>query len=131
MHEGVVLKSAITICLVPEAGRGPFVFHGGLEAGCRAAADAGFDGVELFPAGADDVAVRTVNPLLAAHGLALAAVGLALTANSQDDVRRRREAEHKALTEEAAMLRDAAAELRQTPNPPEGQEAVARRLELR
>ena len=75
MHEGVVLKSAITICLVPEAGRGPFVFHGGLEAGCRAAADAGFDGVEMFPAGADDVAVRTVNPLLAAHGLALAAVG--------------------------------------------------------
>lgn len=69
------MKSAITICLVPEARRGPFVFHDGLEAGCRAAADHGFDGVEIFPAGADDVAMPVVKPLLAAHGLGVAAIG--------------------------------------------------------
>ena len=43
------MKSAITICLVPEARSGPFVFHDGLAAGCRAAVDLGFDGVEIFP----------------------------------------------------------------------------------
>ncbi len=61
--------------------------------------------------------------------LALAAVGLAVTANSQDDVRRRRAAERQALGAEAARLRDAAAEVRQAANPAAGQEAVARRLE--
>ena len=69
------MKSAITICLVPEARRGPFVFHDGLEAGCRAAADHGFDGVEIFPAGPDEVAAAIVRPLLAVHGVALAAIG--------------------------------------------------------
>jgi sugar phosphate isomerase/epimerase len=69
------VRSAVTICLVPEASRGPFVFHDGLEAGCQAAAEHGFDGVEIFPAGAGDVAVAAVRPLLDAHGLALAAVG--------------------------------------------------------
>ena len=47
------MQSAITICLVPEARQGPFVFHGdhagGLEAGCREAAELGFDAVEVFP----------------------------------------------------------------------------------
>lgn len=69
------MRSAVTICLVPEASRGPFVFHDGLEAGCRAAAEQGFDGVEIFPAVADDVAAARIRPLLAAHGLALAAIG--------------------------------------------------------
>ena len=69
------MKSAITVCLVSEAKRGPFVFHDGLEAGCRAAADHGFDGVEIFPAGPDEVAAAIVRPLLAAHGVALAAIG--------------------------------------------------------
>jgi sugar phosphate isomerase/epimerase len=69
------VKSAITICLVPEARRGPFVFHDGLEAGCRVAADHGFDGVEIFPAGPDEVAAAIVRPLLAVHGVALAAIG--------------------------------------------------------
>lgn len=69
------MRSAITVCLVPEARRGPFVLHDGLEAGCRAAAEHGFDGVEIFPAGAGDVAAASVRPLLEAHGLGLAAVG--------------------------------------------------------
>ena len=69
------MKSAVTLCLVPEARRGPFVFHGSLAAGCRAAAESGFDGVEIFPASADDIATVAVRPVLVAHGLTLAAVG--------------------------------------------------------
>ena len=69
------MKSAITICLVPEARRGPFVFHDGLEAGCRTAAEHGFDGIEIFPADANEVAAEVVRPLLDAHDLRLAAIG--------------------------------------------------------
>jgi sugar phosphate isomerase/epimerase len=69
------VNSAITICLVPEASRGPFVLHDGLEAGCRVAADHGFDGVEVFPAGAGDLVAAAVKPVLAGRGLRLAAVG--------------------------------------------------------
>ena len=69
------MKSAITVCLVPEAVRGPFVLHDGLESGCRVAAEHGFDGIEIFPAGPDEVAAAVVRPLLATHGLALAAIG--------------------------------------------------------
>ena len=69
------MKSAITICLVPEARQGPFVFHDGLEAGCRAAAELGFDAVEIFPGSAADLPAAELRRLLSAHGLALAAVG--------------------------------------------------------
>jgi sugar phosphate isomerase/epimerase len=69
------VKSAVTVCLAAEARQGPFVFHDGLAAGCRMAADLGFDGVEIFPAGGDDVAAAVVKPLLSAHGMQLAAVG--------------------------------------------------------
>lgn len=68
------MKSAVTICLVPEARRGPFVFHDGLEAGIRAAAGLGFDAVEIFP----ESAAGLPEPLarqLSASGLSLAAVG--------------------------------------------------------
>jgi sugar phosphate isomerase/epimerase len=69
------VKSAVTVCLVPEARQWPFVYHEGLEAGCRAAAELGFDAVEIFPAAPSDVAQADVRRLLAAHGLGLAAVG--------------------------------------------------------
>lgn len=69
------MQAAVTICLVPEARQGPFVFHDGLEAGCRAAAELGFDGVEVFPESAADLPAGRLEGLLAAHGLALAAVG--------------------------------------------------------
>jgi sugar phosphate isomerase/epimerase len=74
------MRSAITICLVPEAREGPFVFHvdaasGGLAAGCRTAADLGFDAVEIFPGSAADVPVDEVRRILALHGLTVAAVG--------------------------------------------------------
>lgn len=75
------LRTAVTVCLVAEARRGPFVFHavempGGLEAACRAAADAGFDAIELFPAGGRGAfPTAELRRLLPAHGLTLAAVG--------------------------------------------------------
>ena len=69
------MKSAVTMCLVPEARQGPFVFHDGLEAACRAAAELGFDAVEVFPASAADLPLEQLRGLLAAHGLVLAAVG--------------------------------------------------------
>jgi sugar phosphate isomerase/epimerase len=69
------MRSAITICLVPEARQGPFVFHDGLEQGCRQARAAGFDAVEIFPGSAAELAAAEVDGLLAEQGLALAAVG--------------------------------------------------------
>jgi sugar phosphate isomerase/epimerase len=69
------MHSAVTICLVPEARRGPFVFHDGLERGCRAAAELGFDGVEIFPAAASDLGPAETKRVFSTHGVALAAVG--------------------------------------------------------
>ena len=74
------MKSAITICLVPEARQGPFVFHtngepDGLAAACRAAAELGFDAVEIFPESAAAFPRAEVARLLPEHGLVLAAVG--------------------------------------------------------
>ncbi len=75
------VRTAVTVCLVAEARRGPFVFHtsempGGLAAACRAGADAGFAAIELFPAdGAAAFPTSELRALLPSHGLALAAVG--------------------------------------------------------
>jgi len=74
------MKSAITICLVPEARQGPFVFHTngnseGLAAACRAAAELGFDAVEIFPESAAAFPRAELARLLPEHGLVLAAVG--------------------------------------------------------
>ena len=69
------MRSAITICLVPEASGGPFVFHEGLAAGCRAASAAGFDAVEIFPADAHSFPADELRKLLVSESLQLAAVG--------------------------------------------------------
>lgn len=74
------MRSAITICLVPEARKGPFVFHheadlAGLTQGCRVAAELGFDAVEIFPGSAADIPAESLRQLVAAHGLSVAAVG--------------------------------------------------------
>jgi len=74
------MQSAITICLVPEARQGPFVFHSGdasagLEVACRTAAELGFDAVEVFPESAAAFPRVELRRLLAEHRLALAAVG--------------------------------------------------------
>ena len=69
------MKSAITICLVPEAQRGPFVFHDGIEAGCQTAAEAGFDAVEIFPSSAEEFPTGKLSSLLQKNSLNVAAVG--------------------------------------------------------
>jgi len=69
------MKSAVTISLVPEARGGPFVFWDDLAAGCRKAAELGFDAVEIFPPGPDAIDVEELRALLDDNGLSLAAVG--------------------------------------------------------
>ena len=74
------MKSAVTVCLVNEARQGPFVFHGAsaaeaLRVGCRRAAELGFDAVEIFPTGGEQLADCGLAGRLADHGLRLAAVG--------------------------------------------------------
>ena len=70
-----MIRSAITISLVPEARGGPFVFWDDLSAGCAKAAELGFDAVEIFPTHADDLDGLALRELLRQHGLKLAAVG--------------------------------------------------------
>lgn len=69
------MLSAITVCLVPEASGGPFVFHAGLENGCQQAATIGFDAVEIFPPSASAIDVQAVRQMLDHYGLKLAALG--------------------------------------------------------
>jgi sugar phosphate isomerase/epimerase len=70
-----MIRSAVTVSLVPEAQGGPFVFWQGLPGACRTAQKLGFDAIEIFPPGPDAVDVPKVRALLADHGLALAAMG--------------------------------------------------------
>ena len=67
------MKSAITISLVEEARKGPFVYHDGLADGCERAAAAGFDAVELFVPSAGPL--PELAGLLQKHDLKLAAIG--------------------------------------------------------
>ncbi len=67
------MKSAITISLVEEARQGPFVYHDGLADGCKRAAAAGFDAVELFLPSPDPQPELT--GLLKQYKLRLAALG--------------------------------------------------------
>ena len=69
------MKSAITVCLVPEARQGPFVFHEGLADGCARAAEYGFDAIEVFPPSAMALDIAELQGALDHHGLKLAAVG--------------------------------------------------------
>ncbi|WP_367874531.1 TIM barrel protein [Luteolibacter sp. Populi] len=69
------MKTAVTLCRVPEMAAGPFVFHDELEAGFAKAAVCGYDAVELFLAGPDAVPVETIRGLCEEFGLAVAAVG--------------------------------------------------------
>ncbi|MFM7059137.1 MAG: sugar phosphate isomerase/epimerase family protein [Planctomycetota bacterium] len=70
-----MIRSAVTISLVEQARRGPFVFHGDLPGGCRAAAELGFDAVEIFAPSASVVRGAALRSLLEFHGLTLAALG--------------------------------------------------------
>ena len=70
-----MIRSAVTVCLVPEARKGPFVFHGDLPGACREAARLGFDAVEIFAPSGRAVPKDELASLLEEHGLDLAAVG--------------------------------------------------------
>jgi len=69
------MKSAVTISLVPQARGGPFVFWDDLAGSIRAAAELGFDAVEIFAPGPDAVDTQLLRKLLSDHNLKLAAVG--------------------------------------------------------
>ena len=70
-----MIRSAVTISLVPEMRGGPFVFWDDLAAGCARAAALGFDAVELFFPDARTVNVSEVQALLTEHKLSVAALG--------------------------------------------------------
>lgn len=69
------MRSAISVCLVPEAKTGPFVFHGDLEIACARAAELGFQAIELFPASPEALDARLLRQVLHRNRLELAAVG--------------------------------------------------------
>lgn len=70
-----MIQSAITVSLVPEARGGPFVYWDDLAAGCAQAGALGFDAVEIFARGADELNAKGLRHLLAQHDLKLAAMG--------------------------------------------------------
>jgi sugar phosphate isomerase/epimerase len=70
-----MIKSAVTISLVNEARGGPFVFWDDLAAGCKRAAELGYDAVEVFAPGPDAVDSSELKTLLDDNKLSLAAVG--------------------------------------------------------
>ncbi len=68
-----MIRSSVTISLVPEARGGPFVFWDDLSAACREARRLGFDAVEVFaPPTIDPAALKRA---LDDNGLKLAAMG--------------------------------------------------------
>ncbi len=70
-----MIRSAVTISLVPEAKGGPFVFWGDLEAACEQAAAIGFDAVEVFAPSADAIEQCSLDKALERHRLKCAALG--------------------------------------------------------
>lgn len=70
-----MLRSAVTVSLVPQARGGPFVFWDDLPGACRQASALGFCAIELFAPSADAVPPAELRRLLDEHGLQLAAVG--------------------------------------------------------
>jgi sugar phosphate isomerase/epimerase len=69
------MRTAVTLCQVPEAAAGPFVFHQPLAEGFALAKETGFDDVELFLPGPDAFSVDQIKSLAQTHGLGIAAVG--------------------------------------------------------
>ncbi len=70
-----MIKSCVTIALVPGLKTGPWIFWGNLEESIAKAARLGFDGIELFTPTAEAVNPQALAVLLKEAGLALAAVG--------------------------------------------------------
>jgi sugar phosphate isomerase/epimerase len=70
-----MIRSSVTISLVPEAKGGPFVFWGDLAGACAKAAKLGFDAVEIFAPSPKVLSDTALKQLLAQHKLSLAAAG--------------------------------------------------------
>lgn len=70
-----MIKSAITVSLVPEAKGGPFVFWNGLEDACAKASELGFDAIEIFVPSVEEIDSPSLHGLLKKHNLQVAAVG--------------------------------------------------------
>lgn len=69
------MKSCITISLVEQARGGPFVLWDGLEDSIKFAADLGYDAVEIFAPGVEDLDRDALAKMLETSGLELAALG--------------------------------------------------------
>ncbi|MFM2196986.1 MAG: hypothetical protein RLZZ505_418 [Verrucomicrobiota bacterium] len=69
------MRTAVTLCQLPEAAAGPFVFHQPLAEGFSLAKETGFDDVELFLPGPDAFSIDEIKSLSQTHGLGIAAVG--------------------------------------------------------
>lgn len=70
-----MIKSSVTIALVPQIKTGPWIYWEDLEGSIAKAAKLGFDGIELFTASAHALDSTHLQALLANTGLTLAAVG--------------------------------------------------------
>ncbi|MBN2377564.1 MAG: sugar phosphate isomerase/epimerase [Sedimentisphaerales bacterium] len=70
-----MMKSCVTISLVPTLRKGPWIFWDDLEVSIPKAKRVGFDAVELFTASADAVDADGLAELLATERIGLAAVG--------------------------------------------------------
>lgn len=70
-----MIRSAVTVSLVPEARGGPFVLWDGLPEACKLASELGFDAIELFAPSPDAVKPSHLRMLLEDYNLRLAAVG--------------------------------------------------------
>lgn len=70
-----MLRSAITVSLVPQASGGPFVFWNGLADAFEQAAALGFDAIEIFPPSASALDLAEVQDLALRHQLRIAAIG--------------------------------------------------------
>lgn len=70
-----MIRSAVTVSIVEQARKGPFVFHDDVEAACQKASELGFDAIELFAPSGDVIRALPLSKLLREYGLSLAAVG--------------------------------------------------------
>jgi sugar phosphate isomerase/epimerase len=70
-----VIRTAVTVSLVPQARQGPFIYHGDLAGSIAKAAKLGFDAVEIFPPEAEALDVAAVKRMTGDAGIEVAAVG--------------------------------------------------------
>ncbi len=70
-----MIKSCVTIALVPQLKTGPWIFWEDLEKSMIQAAELGFDAIELFTPAADSIDKKNLQELLDRYQLQLAAVG--------------------------------------------------------